>query len=236
VIVAWTPPSSAVLVNARRQTTRFTKRPAPASPHSPRLPLLLLRKQKLTVVGGATTEASTKGLKVNIEYPFYQLSVLKWLHGRPEEDVYKLLIDTYRLRVEDDLRRGIVGLGSCYDFAGNGKTGFMHFLKQVEEKRWLLPDWWSPCKACACINSGAAPSPSSPTPSWSALTFPARDPDIIEHYEDEMMPMQLRLFSDQVFEDAHPLVGAGMDMLQLQVMLEATRARDAGNGSKKLEW
>jgi hypothetical protein len=45
---------------------------------------------------------STKALEVDFLKPFHRLHATTWLHGRTDKDTYKLLIDTYRLRHDDD--------------------------------------------------------------------------------------------------------------------------------------
>jgi mitochondrial splicing suppressor protein 51 len=45
-----------------------------------------------------------KNLDVTIDKPFHKLSQRKWLHGRSEDDVFKLLLDSHRLRINDDYR------------------------------------------------------------------------------------------------------------------------------------
>lgn len=37
-----------------------------------------------------------------VDQPFRKLNERKWLHGRSENDTFKLLLDTHRLRVMDD--------------------------------------------------------------------------------------------------------------------------------------
>ena len=51
---------------------------------------------------GSSTSASCKNLKGSNEGPFHKLHDKTWLHGRPEEDVFKLFLDAYRLRLNDD--------------------------------------------------------------------------------------------------------------------------------------
>lgn len=50
---------------------------------------------------GSTATSTPQNLERQIPQPFHRLHEKKWLHDRPENDVFKLLIDTYRLRMED---------------------------------------------------------------------------------------------------------------------------------------
>lgn len=60
----------------------------------------------------------------------------------PEKDCFAQLIDSYRLRVEDDyvFTGELSGLYSGED----PRVGFTRFLNMAEKKTGLLPTWW--CK------------------------------------------------------------------------------------------
>jgi len=91
--------------------------------------------------------ADTRALDGSIAKPFTRINNGTWLHNRPEKDVYKLLIDTYRMKMEDQYKfEGDADVDSIYGGASDGKSGFERFLKLVEapSKRHLLPSWWSP--------------------------------------------------------------------------------------------
>ncbi|KAF9285292.1 hypothetical protein BGZ68_003981 [Mortierella alpina] len=123
----------------------------------------------------APRAASSKGapLSVRIAKPFHRLHDKTWLHGRSEQDVYKLLIDSFRLMLEDDYKfEGDVQIDTIYDGAADSSSAFREFLKQAEKRPGLLPSWWSPEKAAAC--------------------------DIMDHYGDTLMPMQLRMLREQI--------------------------------------
>jgi splicing suppressor protein 51 len=87
------------------------------------------------------TGTPPKNLIAPINKPFHALNDKKWLHSRPETDVYKLLIDTYRFRMEDDYKfSGDADMDSIYGGAPNGYEGFRRFLKGIEaQNRELLP-------------------------------------------------------------------------------------------------
>ena len=72
-----------------------------------------------------------------------------WLHGRPEEETFNLLIDCHRLRNEDELNfRGDV----CEFYAGKDPVpDFRRSLVKAEAKGGVLPPWWSPAKREACV-------------------------------------------------------------------------------------
>ncbi|KEF54591.1 uncharacterized protein A1O9_09033 [Exophiala aquamarina CBS 119918] len=88
----------------------------------------------------ASATGSARGLTVAIEKPFHRLNDRAWVHDRPEEDTYKLLIDTYRLRMDDDFKfEGKRNAGSLYANASNGIEAFRQFLRLAESRDGLLP-------------------------------------------------------------------------------------------------
>ncbi|KAJ5087833.1 MYND domain protein [Penicillium angulare] len=129
--------------------------------------------------------------------------------------VYKLLIDTYRLRLEDDYNfTGDVPMDSIYDGgASDGRKGFLAFLKKAERREGSLPNWWTPAKASACLILGL-------TDQWWNLGSAVEKSDIIEQYGDPLMPMQLRMFGEQVYGNA-PWGQPAEPMLKMQMDQEA---------------
>ncbi|KAJ5368988.1 uncharacterized protein N7496_008748 [Penicillium cataractarum] len=143
---------------------------------------------------GANTPGASRVLEMELENLFDKLFAGTWLHDRPEKDVYKLLIDTYRMRVEDNYCfKGDIDMDSIYGEAtDDGESGFRRFLRLVEMQRELLPSWWSPVKANECVALGLSRS------EWSCLAYAVEKSDIIEHY-GHFMHKQLRMFGEQVY-------------------------------------
>ena len=120
------------------------------------------------------------------------LNTSTWLHDRPEDEVFKLLIDSYRIRVEDDyVFRGDISDDSIYG-QGNPVIGFRRYLKQAESQSKVLPGWWNLEKRKACIAKGNAQD------HWSSLHFAVEKSDIQEHYKNSSMPMQLRMLAEEI--------------------------------------
>lgn len=143
---------------------------------------------------GANAGNPAKGLSGAIDKPFHRLDANAWLHDRPEQDVYKLLIDTYRFRMADDFNlEGKVTDDSIYSGAGNGLAGFRRFLRLAESRPGLLPPWWSAQKSSECVAVGMQES------GWSSLSCAIEKSDVQEHYDDSKFPMQLRMFGEQVY-------------------------------------
>jgi splicing suppressor protein 51 len=162
----------------------------------------------------STAAAQTpKGLSVTIDKPFHRLDSQTWLHDRPEQDVYILLIDTYRFRVEDDYSlEGHADNDSIYGSAHDGRFGFRRFLRVAEIKGGLLPSWWSRQKSVECEAVGA-------NGGWSSLSRAIKKNDIIEYYGNSNMPMQLRMFGEQVYGRG-PGGQSGAAMRKVQMMVE----------------
>ncbi|KAJ5677542.1 uncharacterized protein N7477_003175 [Penicillium maclennaniae] len=157
-----------------------------------------------------------------MDKPFTQLYAKKWLHGRPEKDVYRLLIDTYRLRMEDDYTiKGDVDEDSIYKGRASGVRGFQRFLRLAERRgRELLPDWWSPAQAKECVALGSGRDEDY------NLRHAVEKSDIIEQYGERLMPMQLRMLGEQIYGTG-PSGTSGAGMLQMQM--------EAENGSGSLD-
>jgi splicing suppressor protein 51 len=162
----------------------------------------------------STTAAQPpKGLSVTIDKPFHRLDSQTWLHDRPKQDVYVLLIDTYRFRVEDDYNlEGGAEDDSIYGGAHDGRHGFRRFLRLAERRSGLLPSWWSQEKAAECEAVGM-------NDGWSSLANAIEKSDVIEHYGTSNMPMQLRMFGEQVYGRG-PGGQSGAAMRQVQMMAE----------------
>ncbi|KAB5522016.1 putative MYND domain protein [Coniochaeta sp. 2T2.1] len=122
-----------------------------------------------TNMGGGTPNPP-KGLDGPINKPFTRLDNGTWLHDRPEKDVYRLLIDAYRLRMEDEYNiEGEADEDSIYGGASNGSAGFKRSLMKIEQRnRNLLPSWWDESKRAACMALGRQRGMFAEPVYWSA--------------------------------------------------------------------
>ncbi|OCL06400.1 putative MYND domain protein [Glonium stellatum] len=165
--------------------------------------------------GTSSSNSPAKGLSGSIDKPFHRLENKTWLHDRPEQDVYKLLIDTYRFRMDDDYSlEGKVSTDSVYGGARNGLAGFRRFLRLAESRPGLLPPWWSAQKASECVAVGMQES------GWSSLSCAIEKSDVQEHYDDSKFPMQLRMFGEQVYGRG-PAGQSGSAMRQVMMAMES---------------
>ena len=157
-----------------------------------------------------------KNLDVIIDKPFHRLNEKKWLHDRSESDTFKLLIDTYRMRMEDNYTMaGDADTDSMYGGAPDFSAGFRRFLKRVQRKPGLLPSWWNQEKVEKCIAFGMRRD----DPNWGGLRGPVEKSDVIEYCGNHVMPMQLRMFGEQIYGRG-PGGHNGEMMMRMQMMAE----------------
>ncbi|KAJ5591599.1 MYND domain protein [Penicillium hispanicum] len=138
---------------------------------------------------------TSHGLQLHHHKPFTAIYDQLWLWYRPKMDVYKLLIETYRLRIADDFKEnGYIHAGSVYGGAADGGiANFRKFLDKVGSRHDLFPPWWNASHARECVCFGIVPS------RWSYLARIVDDTEIRAYYQLPTMPTQLRLFAAQIY-------------------------------------
>lgn len=144
----------------------------------------------------STPNPTAKSLDTVIPNPFTLLSTRTWLHDRSKRDTYKLLIDTYRLRMKDDYTFDGDVEEDCIlsGMVSSSIRGFTRFLRVIHRRAPdLLPPWWNAAKEQACKQAGGRSG------AWESLRRAAEKADIIEHYGDARMPMQLRMFAEAIY-------------------------------------
>ena len=95
---------------------------------------------------------------------------------------------------------------------GDQLRPFRKFLIKAEKRNNLLPDWWSKEKAAYCIKFGSGSS----SHSWSTM---AEKAEIMEYYGNPTMPMQLRMFAEQVYGSG-PGGQSGAAMMHMMMQQE----------------
>ena len=111
--------------------------------------------------------------------------------------------------------RGDVEADSIYDGGADSSQSFKRYLRAVERKKGYLPDWWSKEKADECVRSGLAGGREAD------LRTAAEKSDISGHYGSSFMPMQLRMFAEEVLGSPLTPGGGGAMMRQMQMMRES---------------
>jgi splicing suppressor protein 51 len=114
---------------------------------------------------------------------------------------------------------------SIYGGAADGRIGFVRFLGLAESKTGLLPPWWSADKGEECITLGLGINAG-----WSSLTHKVAKSELIEHYGNPLMPMQLRLFGEQVYGR-----GPGGQSGEMIIMMQMQAEEDRGLVSSVLD-
>ncbi|KAL6802427.1 hypothetical protein J3E68DRAFT_396270 [Trichoderma sp. SZMC 28012] len=222
----WSDPSRLHQVryglNIGQVLSRYTTKPK-IKDQSPNVPDEASKSENIRL-------SPTKGLEQPISMPFHRLDEGTWLHNRPETDVYKLLIDAYRLRVEDTyVFKAELMEDSIYAGCKNGRRGFRKFLRKAATVPGLLPPWWTKEKSAACEKLGMDSS------QWHSLRCAVEKSDIMEHYGDRLFPMQLRMLADAVC-GIHPCGTDGTAMRKFRMVIERAEAKntiiDESEGSK----
>ncbi|CAM1507505.1 Fc.00g071460.m01.CDS01 [Cosmosporella sp. VM-42] len=155
-----------------------------------------------------------KGLDKPIVNTFTRLDNNTWLHDRPETDVYRLLLDAYRLRAEDEHNlEGKADADGLYGGASDSLRPFQRFLRRAASRPDLLPPWWNEEKKLACERFGMDQD------QWQNLRSGIEKSDIIEHYGDAKFPMQLRFLGEAIIGKG-PGGQDGTMMRKMMVMQE----------------
>ncbi|OBT85122.1 hypothetical protein VE02_06471 [Pseudogymnoascus sp. 03VT05] len=104
----------------------------------------------------------------------FGLSNDDFLHNRPEREVFNLLIDSFRMRVEDEYVYGGNTIGIY-----NGDNTIPLFRNPVERRE---------CERLAVDGS-----------QWSDINCAVEKSDIQDHYNDNLMPMKLRILGEKIY-------------------------------------
>jgi splicing suppressor protein 51 len=159
-------------------------------------------------------------LEQHVPNPFTRLDDGKYLHDRPKKDVFKLLIDAFRIRQEDDKTlENITTPNTIYSGASSSIKTFREFLRLAATRPGFLPPWWTPemqqeCEAFA--ESGA----------WQDVRKKVTKAQVIQHYGDEKAPMQLRMVAETIYGKG----SMGQDGTGMRRMMRSTESGGLGNG------
>ncbi|OJJ57691.1 hypothetical protein ASPSYDRAFT_90976 [Aspergillus sydowii CBS 593.65] len=135
------------------------------------------------------------GLCASMHSPYRRLLNRTWLHDRPKEEVYKLLIDAYRLYRDDrSVLTRQVSPDGIYRGVFDSRDEFCRFLNLAESRHGLLPSWWSYQNTGECLSRGMCDD-------WSCLAVRVNYSGIIEHYKDTTFASQLKVIARQIYGD-----------------------------------
>jgi len=151
--------------------------------------------------------------------PFTRLDQGKYLYDRPQTDVYKLLIDSFRIRQADDFAyEGKATPSSVYTGTLSSTEPFRQYLEKASARQELLPKWWTDEKGEECVVFGESGA-------WSNLRKKVTKQEVIEHYGDDKMPMQLRMLAETVYGTG-TMGQDGSDVRKLMVQMESGGSKD----------
>ena len=133
-------------------------------------------------------------LVVNLTTPFTRLYVKRWLHGRTEKDVFKLLFDTIRVRSWDDQS---LAAQSLMDIMQGSKAHasrmlVLRFIREAVRQR-CLPSWWSSEKEKECLRFGLSDE------NWKDSERPVQVHQVVARYGSPLILLQMRIFAEQVY-------------------------------------
>jgi splicing suppressor protein 51 len=152
--------------------------------------------------------------------PFTRLDEGTYLHRRPDKDVYRLLIDTFRMRSEDDSRlENKPTPNSIYTGKPSSIEPFKKFLALAATRRGLLPPWWDAEHQRECEKWAESGE-------WNDVRKKVTKAQMIQHYGDEKAPMQLRMLAEAVYG-----VGSmGQNGAGMRGLLRQMESGGPGNG------
>lgn len=149
--------------------------------------------------------------------PFTAISETTFLHGLPKELTFRVLIDCLRLRQADVYNLDRVKLeGSIYAGRATSEAAFRAFLAKAQNVAGFLPTWWNNDAAEECVQYGLRDGQDF------SLVRKSEKADVQKRWNDDMMPMKLRMLGEQVYGTG-PGGSNGTSMLQMQVAQEQGR-------------
>jgi splicing suppressor protein 51 len=100
-----------------------------------------------------------------------------------------MLIDTFRMRCEDDYTYG----GHNHGIYGDGSPlpAFHDFLTRAKAAG-MLPKWWSEEKEKECERMAMEDD-------YYNIKYTVEKRDIQDHYKDNMMPMSMRMVAEGIY-------------------------------------
>lgn len=125
--------------------------------------------------------------------PFTAIHSNVFLHDRPEEKTFQLLIDCLRMRQEDEYAlEGETMTGSIYNQERTSEKAFRTFISKAKAVPGLLPLWWTDESLKKCIDYSLGSTKFS-------LANAQEKSDIQETWKDDKMPMKLRMLGEKVY-------------------------------------
>lgn len=144
-------------------------------------------------------------------------SVKDLLYNQPEEDVYGLLIDCFRMRVEDEWEFADNCIGIYAEPPDSPVLPLINFLNLAEKRKGVLPPWWEENvdifdppvhfrdeekwfegNKFKCITLAQ----NRRSANFHNIFRPTDKEAIQEHYEDDLMHWKLRVLGEKIYGTA----------------------------------
>ncbi|KAI8945366.1 hypothetical protein F4801DRAFT_598034 [Xylaria longipes] len=145
--------------------------------------------------------------------PFNRLKRCDYLQGRPDTNVFKILIDAYRLRMSNNNTFN----GVFQDYNNPGK--FNDFHRFLDRAKAIPPGWSSPTATINWVNVGIHYNPPKHYAARKHHTDDARkyyDDIAREHHYDTYMDCQLHLLAEDIYGGS--IGDTGDRLLREQIM------------------
>lgn len=114
-----------------------------------------------------------------------------YLHALPEKEAFAQIIDCFRMRMEDEYVFAQKNIGVYGE--EDPVPVFRRFLNLAESRPGLLPPWWDAQKRRECERLSVKSN------DWSNIHCTIEKSDIQEHYNNNMMPMMLRVLGEKIY-------------------------------------
>jgi len=125
--------------------------------------------------------------------PFTAISKNLFFHDRPEEKTFQLLIDTQRMRQQDELSiDGTRMPGSIYANEPSSEKAFREFIRKAHAVPGYLPPWWKEETVDDAIKYAR-------NSTGFSLAIAQEKQDIQKTWGDDRMPMKLRMVAERVY-------------------------------------
>lgn len=148
--------------------------------------------------------------------PFTAIHHGKFLHNRSEKTTFNLLIDLMRMRQEDEYTIDANNMtGTIYSGEPTSEPAFRTFISKAEAVPGFLPPWWSKDKLEECIRYSLNSQDFS-------LAHAEEKSDIQKTWNDNTMPMKLRMLAEKVYGNT-PGGFRGDSMMELMMQQESGR-------------
>lgn len=139
-----------------------------------------------------SSSSSTPPPPTSIRYPT-DFTTSTYLHPLYCDSVFEILIDTYRLRVEDEFR--LLGtLRGVYNTGEKPFADFRRFLDLAEKTEpCILPNWWNKETRRSCERVAKAFG------GRCNVHRSVKRVEVEKHYKDGVMPVKLRMLAESVY-------------------------------------